>query len=103
LGHLTRLLGPDIDKWTLGAFHHATIFHPLSPALKPELREKFDVGKLGRGGDSYTRWTGVPISEQTSTSGWAIRGAIGRAIRWWSRRPISPTKPPSEDPAKIYI
>jgi len=54
LDHLTRLLGPDIDKWTLGGFHHATIFHPLSPALKPELREKFDVGKLGRGGDSYT-------------------------------------------------
>jgi penicillin amidase len=54
LAHLTRLLGPDIDKWKLGGFHHATIFHPLSPALKAELREKFDVGKLGRGGDSYT-------------------------------------------------
>jgi penicillin amidase len=54
LDHLTRLLGPDIDKWKLGGFHHATIFHPLSPALKPELHERFDVGKLGRGGDSYT-------------------------------------------------
>lgn len=54
LDRLMLLLGSDIDKWKLGGFHHATIVHPLSPALKPELREKLDVGKLGRGGDSYT-------------------------------------------------
>jgi penicillin amidase len=54
LDRLTLLLGSDIDKWKLGGFHRATILHPLSSALKPELREVFDVGKLGRGGDSYT-------------------------------------------------
>ena len=51
---LTERLGPNMEMWKLGAYHHATILHPLSPALKPELRAKYDVGSLPRGGDSYT-------------------------------------------------
>lgn len=54
VAELTRRLGPDMEKWKLGAYHHATILHPLSAAIKPELREKYDVGTLPRGGDSYT-------------------------------------------------
>jgi penicillin amidase len=51
---LTKRLGPDIEKWNLGAYHHALIRHPLSPALTNELRAKFEVGDSPRGGDSYT-------------------------------------------------
>lgn len=51
---LTERLGADMEKWKLGAYHHATILHPLSAALKPELRAKYDVGAAPRGGDSYT-------------------------------------------------
>lgn len=51
---LNRRFGPDMEKWKLGAYHRAAILHPLSSALKPELRGKFDVGALPRGGDSYT-------------------------------------------------
>jgi len=51
---LTERLGSDADKWKLGAYHHATIMHPLSSALKPELRARYDVGAAPRGGDSYT-------------------------------------------------
>ena len=51
---LTTRFGADPNKWTLGAYHHATILHPLSAALKPDLRARFDVGSLPRGGDSYT-------------------------------------------------
>ena len=51
---LTERLGPNMEMWKLGAYHHAAILHPLSPALKPELRAKYDVGSLPRGGDSYT-------------------------------------------------
>lgn len=51
---LTERLGPDMEKWKLGAYHHATILHPLSPALKPGLRAQYDVGAAPRGGDSYT-------------------------------------------------
>ncbi|HXJ94528.1 MAG TPA: penicillin acylase family protein [Terriglobia bacterium] len=54
VAELTKRLGPDPEKWRLGAYHYATIFHPLSSALKPELRAKYDVGNLPRGGDSYT-------------------------------------------------
>ena len=51
---LTERLGPDLEKWKLGAYHHATIPHPLSEAMKPELRSQFDVGAQPRGGDGYT-------------------------------------------------
>ena len=51
---LTKRFGADMEHWRLGAYHHALIYHPFSAALKPELRAKFDVGDLPRGGDSYT-------------------------------------------------
>ncbi|MBO0722221.1 MAG: penicillin acylase family protein, partial [Blastocatellia bacterium] len=54
VAELTKRLGPETEKWKLGAYHHALILHLLSPALKPELKAKFDVGDLPRGGDSYT-------------------------------------------------
>jgi penicillin amidase len=54
VSELTKRLGPDLEKWKLGAYHHALIYHPMSSALEPELRAKFDVGDLPRGGDAYT-------------------------------------------------
>lgn len=51
---LRQRLGDDMSRWKLGAYHHATILHPLDPALTPEQRKLFDVGDLPRGGDSYT-------------------------------------------------
>jgi penicillin amidase len=54
VAELTKRLGQDQDKWQLGAYHHAVIHHPMTAALKPEMRAKFDVGGLPRGGDSYT-------------------------------------------------
>ncbi len=43
-----------MEKWQLGAYHHATIRHPLTDVLTPALRAQFDVGDMPRGGDSYT-------------------------------------------------
>jgi penicillin amidase len=51
---LKKRFGPEMDRWKLGAYHHANLEHPLGAALKPELRDKFNVGNLPRGGDSYT-------------------------------------------------
>jgi penicillin G amidase len=51
---LTKRLGADMDKWRLGAYHHALIYHPMTDALKSGDRAKFDVGDLPRGGDAYT-------------------------------------------------
>ena len=50
---LTQRLGPDMEKWKLGAYHYAKILHPMSGALSPELAAKYDVGSLPRGGDAY--------------------------------------------------
>jgi len=54
VAELTKKFGTDPEKWNLGAYHHALILHPLSGALKPEDRAKFNVGDLPRSGDSYT-------------------------------------------------
>jgi penicillin G amidase len=51
---LSKRLGTDKDKWKLGAYHHALIYHPMTDALSPEERAKFDVGDLARGGDANT-------------------------------------------------
>lgn len=51
---LTKRLGPDMEKWNLGAYHYATIDHPMGLALRPDLAAKFEVGHLPRGGDAYT-------------------------------------------------
>ncbi len=51
---LTKRFGPDMEKWTLGSYHYARIFHHMTGALRPDLQAKFDVGRLPRGGDAYT-------------------------------------------------
>lgn len=54
VAELTQRLGPEQDKWKLGAYHHALIPHFMTAGFSPEQRAKFDVGNLPRGGDSYT-------------------------------------------------
>lgn len=54
VAELTRRLGPDMEHWKLGAYHHALIHHLMSGGLNSAWREKFDVGDAPRGGDSYT-------------------------------------------------
>jgi len=54
VAELTKRLGSDIEKWNLGAYHHALVHHPFSGILSAEQRAKFEVGDLPRGGDSNT-------------------------------------------------
>jgi penicillin amidase len=54
VAELTKRLGADMEQWKLGAYHHALIHHPMTDAMKPEERAKFEVGSLPRGGDGYT-------------------------------------------------
>jgi penicillin amidase len=51
---LTTRLGPDMEKWKLGAYHYAKILHAMTAALPPDQQAKFDVGPQPRGGDAYT-------------------------------------------------
>jgi penicillin amidase len=66
VAELNKRFGPDMEKWTLGAYHHATIVHPISSALKAEDRARFDVGDMPRGGDSYTITATGGADNQTS-------------------------------------
>ncbi|HUA86139.1 MAG TPA: penicillin acylase family protein [Bryobacteraceae bacterium] len=54
VAELSKRFGPEMEKWKLGAYHYARIMSPMSNAVRPDLREKFDVGHFPRGGDSYT-------------------------------------------------
>jgi penicillin amidase len=54
VAELTRRFGPDMEKWTLGSYHYAKVFHHMTGALRPDLQARFDVGTLPRGGDAYT-------------------------------------------------
>jgi penicillin amidase len=69
---LTKRLGPDMESWTLGAYHHAKILSPFSTAVTPELEAKFDVGPLPRGGDSYTITATGGTDNQTSGGSFKI-------------------------------
>ena len=51
---LTQKFGADMSKWNLGAYHYATIMHPMAAAVTPELAAKLNVGNMPRGGDAYT-------------------------------------------------
>ncbi len=65
---LTERLGSDKQKWFYGQekFHHALLRHPLSSVLKPEWRERLDVGPLPRGGDANTVCATSGLYRQTS-------------------------------------
>jgi penicillin amidase len=76
---LTKRLGTDMNKWSLGAYHHALIHHPMTDALNPEERAQFDVGDLPRSGDAYTvdatgsldnQWSGGSFKIIVDTEDW---------------------------------
>jgi penicillin amidase len=54
VAELSRRFGPDMEKWRLGAFHCAHILSPLTNVVRRDRQDKYDVGNLPRGGDSYT-------------------------------------------------
>ena len=68
VAELTKKLGPDMAKWQYGqpAYHHALIQHPLSAAVKPDIRAQLDVGPMPKGGDSYTVTATGGTDNQTS-------------------------------------
>ena len=68
VAELTKKLGLDMAKWQYGqpAYHHALIQHPLSAAVKPDIRAQLDVGPMPKGGDSYTVTATGGTDNQTS-------------------------------------
>ena len=65
---LVKAFGPDPGSWRYGdpKFHHVRLRHPLSAALKEELRVELDLGPLPRGGDGQTVNSTSDNNNQTS-------------------------------------
>ena len=74
VGDLRQKLGNDVDGWQYGQtdYKHATIFHPLSRATSGELADRFTVGPLPRGGNSYTLNSTGGGDNQTSGASFRI-------------------------------
>ncbi len=70
---LRQKLGRDMDDWVYGQadYHHATIRHPLSPAVDAATRARLDVGPVPRGGYGYT--VGNTGNRDNQTSGASFR------------------------------
>jgi penicillin G amidase len=76
---LRERLGPDMSGWRYGQprYEHALIRHPLSAAVSPDLRRRFDVGPLPRGGNAYTVNSTGSGDNQTSGASFRIIAAVG--------------------------
>ena len=53
---LTKKLGEDMNQWQYGQekYKHIYLKHPMSNAVKADMRKKLDVGPAPRGGNGYT-------------------------------------------------
>ncbi len=56
IGNLSKKLGKDMSRWQYGQlnYKHVVLRHPLSNAVKEEVRKKLDVGPAPRGGYGLT-------------------------------------------------
>lgn len=70
---MTKRFGANSNAWSWGqvSYHHATISHPLAPAVDSATRAKLDVGPAPRGGDAFT--VGATGGGDNQTSGASFR------------------------------
>lgn len=71
IADLGERLGSDLSLWQYGQekFHHIMLHHQLSKGLGDDLRFRFDIGPLPRGGSSYTvNMTGSGYSQGSGAS-----------------------------------
>ena len=71
---LREKLGGNMDDWRYGQadYKHATIHHPLSGALSGAMQDRYTVGPLPRGGNSYTLNNGGAGDNQTGGASFRI-------------------------------
>ena len=71
IGDLEERLGTDMSLWQYGQekFHHITLHHMFSEVLNDELRARFDIGPLSRGGSGFTvNMTGSGYNQRSGAS-----------------------------------
>ncbi len=70
---LTHRLGPEMNNWQYGQtlLKHVRLRHPLSDAVRPDLRARLDLGPLPRGG--YGRTVNNTSDNDNQTDGASFR------------------------------
>lgn len=71
VAELTQRYGADMSGWSWGRYHKVLLQHPMSAALNPETRARFEVGPWPRGGDGNT--PGATGGGTNQTSGASFR------------------------------
>ena len=97
---LEEKLGDNMDDWRYGQpdYKHATIYHPLSRALTGEMHDRYTVGPLPRGGNSYT--VNNSGAGDNQTSGASFRIIVDTAD--WDRAVGTNTPGQVGDPDSVY-
>ncbi|MBC7672058.1 MAG: penicillin acylase family protein [Polaromonas sp.] len=71
---LTQRYGADVTGWSWGRYHKVLLQHPMSAALDPAMRARFEVGPWPRGGDGNT--PGATGGGEFQTSGASFRYVV---------------------------
>ena len=97
---LEEKLGDNMDDWRYGQpdYKHATIYHPLSHALAGEMHNRYTVGPLPRGGNSYT--VNNSGAGDNQTTGASFRIIVDTAD--WDRTVGTNTPGQVGDPDSLY-
>jgi penicillin amidase len=96
LTELEQRLGPDMDRWSYGQpmMKHIHLTHPLSAAVKDDLRRRLDMATLPRGGSAATVNNTSDSLNQVSGASFRIIADVGD----WDRSLGTNTPGQSGDP-----
>jgi penicillin G amidase len=97
---LAAQYGADETRWVYGqpTYHHVEITHPLSAAVRPEIRRRLDVGPAPRGGDATT--VGATGNGGNQTAGASFRIVVD--VGDWEQTMGTNTPGQSGDPASPH-
>ncbi|HET9986568.1 MAG TPA: penicillin acylase family protein [Longimicrobiales bacterium] len=98
VAELGQRLGPDSRAWRYGAYHHALLHHPMSPAVSDDVRRRLDVGPAPRGGNANT--PNATGNGDNQTAGASLRMVADLAD--WERSIATNTPGQSGDPASPH-
>ncbi|MEO9004322.1 MAG: penicillin acylase family protein, partial [Ginsengibacter sp.] len=97
---LKNQFGDQVSNWTYGQdkFKHITLYNPLHYYLSPDLQEKYTLGPLPRGGNSYTVNSTGPSDNQESGASFRIIADVGD----WDKTLMINSPGQSSDPESKY-
>jgi penicillin amidase len=100
VSELEKRSGPEMDRWRYGqvAFKHVHLRHPLSEAVRPDVRAQLDLGPLPRGGYGHTVNSTSDNDNQATGASFRIIADTGD----WDRSVGTNTPGQSGDPSSPH-